>query len=167
MALTTRVALQVTASQSSALDLVTAAAPLDFTFRDALATGTGADQADLVWSDTRTLAASATEDLDLAGVLTGALGSTLTFARVKAVVISAAAGNTNDVQVTTPAANGFPLFLAASDGIAVKPGGVVFVFSPGATSYAVTAGTGDLLTVTNSGAGTAVTYSIIVIGASA
>jgi hypothetical protein len=35
------------------------------------------------------------------------------------------------------------------------------------TSVAVTAGTGDLLTVTNSAGSTSVTYDIIIIGASA
>lgn len=39
--------------------------------------GTTANKADLVWADTRTIAASGSEDLDLAGELTTAFGDTL------------------------------------------------------------------------------------------
>jgi hypothetical protein len=167
MALTTQLTAQVSANLTSALDLVTSAAPLEYRQRLSLATGTGANQADMLWSDTRTLAASATEDLDLAASLTGPLGGTLTFARIKAVVVAAASGNTNNVNVTRPAANGVPLFLAAGDGVAVRPGGFFFWAAPDATAVAVTAGTGDLLTLTNSAGSTSVTYDVVIIGASA
>lgn len=95
------------------------------------------------------------------------LGDTQTFARVKMVVVGAASGNTNNVNVTRPASNGVPLFLAAGDGIAVRPGGLFVAVASDATAYAVTAGTGDLLTFTNSAGSTSVTYDVIVIGASA
>jgi hypothetical protein len=71
--------------------------------------GTAAtSQANVLYSETRTLAASAAEDLDLAGVLADALGATITAAEIVAIYIAAASGNTNDVQVTRPAANGVP-----------------------------------------------------------
>lgn len=161
--------LKVTLSSTltSALDLVTGRAPLDYAKNIPLGDGTGADQADLIFHDQRTLAASGTEDLDLAGTLTDAFGATLTFARVKAVLVAAASGNTNDVQVTQPATDGVPLFLAASDGIAVRPGGLFLLAAPDATGVVVTTGTGDLLTVTNSAGSTGVTYDVVVIGASA
>lgn len=167
MAQTSRIAVRVESTLTSALDLVTAASDLDLNTRVDLADGSGAGQANMQWSDRRTLAASATEDLDLAGSLTGPVGGTLTFARVKAVLIKAAAANTNNVNVTRPAANGAPIFLAAGDGLPVKPGGLFLWVAPDATGVAVTAATGDLLTLTNSSAGTAVTYDIVVIGASA
>src|SRR5688572_29561037 len=65
----------------------------------ALTSGTGADQADKVFYAQRTITASANDDLDLAGVLTDPLGGTLTFVKVKAILIVAAAGNTNNVVV--------------------------------------------------------------------
>lgn len=167
MPLTSTVKLAVGAKLTSALDLGTATAPALKEFALTLANGTGANQADLVWSDRRTLAASATEDLDLAGTLAGPLGGTLTFARVKALLVTAASGNTNNVRVTRPAANGLPLFLAASDGLDVRPGGAFLWVAPDATGVAVTAGTGDLLTVTNSAGTTGVTYDVVVLGASA
>jgi hypothetical protein len=116
-----------------------------------LTSGTGDHAADMMWSDTRTLSASATEDLDLAGSLSPHVGTgTLTFARVKLLYVAAASGNTNDVQVTSPASNGVPFFLAAGDGLAVKPDGKFIWCAPNAAGVAVTASTGDLITVTNS-----------------
>jgi hypothetical protein len=129
--------------------------------------GTGSGSANMIFSDTRTLSASGTEDLDLAGSLTGAFGNTLTFARIKAVIVSAASGNTNNVNVTRPASNGVPLFLAAGDGIPVKPGGTFCWVAPDATGVAVTASTGDLITFTNSAGTTSVTYDVVIIGANA
>jgi len=167
MTLTSDLQLKATCTQANALDLVTATVPLALTERIRLTSGTGANQADKLFTDTRTLSASGTEDLDLAGSLTDALGTTLTFARIKAVIVTAASGNTNNVNVTRPASNGVPLFLAAGDGIAVRPGGMFVWVAPDATAVAVTGGTGDLLTFTNSAGSTPVTYSVIIIGASA
>lgn len=167
MAQTSRIDVRVESELTSALDLVTAASPLVSSTRIDLESGTGLGAADMQWSDRRTLAASATEDLDLAGSLTGPLGTTLTFARVKAVLIKAASGNTNDVQVTRPASNGAPLFLAAGDGLAVKPGGLFLWVAPNAAGVAVTGATGDLLTLTNSAGSTSVTYDVVILGASA
>ncbi|MEH0650667.1 hypothetical protein QA995_14800 [Streptomyces scabiei] len=167
MTLSTSLSVNLKSTLSTALDLVTSQAPMDYSAAVSLASGVGANQADKIFSDTRTLAASATEDLDLAGVLSDPLGASLTFARIKAVLIKAAAGNTNSVQVTRPASNGVPLFLAAGDGLSVRPGGLFLWVAPDATGVAVTAGTGDLLTLTNSAGSTSVTYDVIIIGASA
>lgn len=167
MTLSTNLRLDLKSTLSTALDLVTSRAPLAYASTIDLASGVGANQADRIFADQRTLAASATEDLDLAGVLSDPLGAALTFARIKAVLVKAAAGNTNNVNVTRPAANGVPLFLAAGDGRPVMPGGLDLWVAPGATGVPVTAGTGDLLTFTNSGAGSSVTYDVVIIGASA
>ena len=164
----TRVAIDVACTESIALDLVEASVPLAVTHALTLTDGTGAGQADLIFHDRRTLAASANEDIDLNGVLTK-LGQTVNFARIRAVVVLASSENTNDVQVTRPSANGVPLFMAAGDGIALRPG-EAFAWLGGAadaTGKVVTAGTADLLNVANSGAGSSVTYDVIIIGCSA
>jgi hypothetical protein len=88
-------------------------------------------------------------------------------ARIKAILVKAASGNTNNVNVSRPASNGVPLFLAASDGIAVLPGGAFLWVAPNAAGVAVTAGTGDLLTFTNSAGTASVTYDVVIVGASA
>ena len=118
------------------------------------------------WSDQRTLTASATEDLDLAGVLTGPLGTTLTFVRIKALLVKAAAANTNDVQISR-SATGIPLFAASGDLLPVKPGGLFLWVAPNAAGVVVTPATADTITVTNGGGGPSVTYDIVVLGASA
>lgn len=157
---------ELAAEVTSPLDLTTPSNPLNFAKQMVLAQGVGAGQADMMWSDQRTITASSTDALDLAGSLTGPFGGTLTFARIKMIVVLAAAANINNVNVVMPASNGVPLFLAAADGIAVKPGGVFFWYDPSAAGVVVTAATGDLLNVVNSGAGTPVTYDIHIIGAS-
>lgn len=167
MPLTSSINLAVSATQTLALDLATASFPLTKNYPVNLANGVAASQADRLFTDTRTLAASATENLDLAGVLVDAFGATLTLVKVKAVIISAAAGNTNTVDVTRPATNGVALFTAVSSGVSLRPGGAFALVAPDLTGIAVVAGTGDLITVTNGGAGTAVTYDVVIIGTSA
>ena len=132
-----------------------------------LGTGTGSGQADLMFTDTRTLAASATENVDLAGVLADAFGTTLTFVQIKVVKICAATANTNNVVVGGAGANTFlGMFGAATHTISVRPQGCFIWVAPkiGAT---VTAATGDILLIANSAGGASVTYDIIVIGTSA
>lgn len=127
--------------------------------------GTGAGQADLKWSSlARSLGVSANEDIDLAGALTDAFG-TVVFVKVKAILIAAAAANTNNVQVRRGATNGVPWITAVSSGMDLKPGGFLLWHDPVGTT--VTAGTGDLINIANSAGGTAVVYDIVIVGTSA
>lgn len=131
-----------------------------------LTNGTGTGQANSKWEDTRTLAALANDDLDLAGGLTDAFGATITFTKIKLLIIT----------------------LDAPDGtlkLHVGPQGLANAWSApfggaGATVYkivfqtevlvwdkygvAVTAGTGDLLRINNPHATLSVTYHIFMIG---
>lgn len=136
----------------------------DILERFEIAPGTSSvGQANLLFADTRTLAASGDEDLDLAGSLANAFGATITAAEIVAIFVKAHADNTNNVEISVPASNGFVgPFLAASDGCVVKPGEYALFVSR--TGWAVTAGTGDLLNIANSGAGTGVDYDIVLIG---
>jgi hypothetical protein len=134
-----------------------------------LVNGTGAGQADMAWWTQSTLAASATETWDFAGTLRDLLNNLVTLARIKALVVTAAAGNTNNVVVGGGATTLANLFGATTHTTPVRPGGTVAWFSGSndATGIVVTSGSADLLQVANSGAGTSVTYTIAVIGASA
>jgi len=170
MTLASKVNLGVSASLSSALDLVSPAARLSQRYTTELSDGTAAGSADKVFSDTRTLGASATENLDLAGSLTDALGAALTFAKVKAIIVHASAANTNNVILGGDATTTFfGIFADETDAVVIRPGATFALFcgEADAAGYAVTAATADLLKVTNSGAGTGVTYDIIIIGTSA
>lgn len=166
--LTSKLSVSVDAVQTANRALTSVRAPLEYARMLNLSTGTAAHQADLMFSGTRTLAASAAEDLDLSGPLLDAFGATLAFARIKGIVIAASANNTNNVVVGGAASNGFINWVAdATDKVIVRPGGVFALFAQDATAYAVTAGTGDLLHVTNSGGTTSVAYDVVIIGASA
>lgn len=165
MALSGRIKASIQATLTGSPDVGAAKHAINQVFTQEFTDGGGADQATKMWTDTRTLSASGTENLDFAAGVTDALGNVLTFASIKAIFITAAAGNTNDVQVTRPSINGLiGPFIATGDGLALSPGGCFLVTDFGATGWAVTADTGDLLTVTNSGSGTGVTYTIVVIG---
>jgi hypothetical protein len=168
MTLTSKLTVAAQADLANALDLAAAQVPLGFKKQIDLTTGTGAGQADRIFHDTRELAASASEDLDLAGGLVDALGASLTFARVKGLIVAAEPTNVNNVVVGGAAANQFVgPFGAAAHTLAVRPNGVLALFASDGVGYVVTAATGDLFKIANSGAGTPVKYSIVIIGASA
>lgn len=132
---------------------------------DSLSNGTGAvDTGDLFWTDTRTLAAT-TENLDLAGGLTNAFGATLTFARIKGLLIhnkSTTAGHT--LTVGGAASNAFVLFSDTTDKYPIGPNGLFFIWEPSAAAKAVTASTGDILKIESSHS---FDYDIVILGASA
>lgn len=167
MPLTTRVQLSASAELTSALDLGSVSLPLRLARDFIWSSGTGANAADRIFSDTRTVTASSTDSLDLAGSLTDGIGGTFAPAKIKGLIVAAAAANVNNVVVTRPASNGVPLFSAAGDALPLRPGALFMWLSPDATGVAVTAGTGDLLDFTNSGAGTSVTFDVFIFGTSA
>ncbi len=129
-----------------------------------LTNGTGADMANMIWTDTRTIAASTTEDLDLYGVLTSTFNTTLNFTKIKGIIVSAAAGNTNNVVIGGDA-NGLAGWIGnVNDVVNVRPGGTFALIANDATAYPVTTSTGDILQIANSSSGTSVTYDILIIG---
>jgi len=163
-AITARITASIVGSETSVQDLGTATFPATLSFTSSLTNGVAVNQADVLWSDIRTLTASSTENLDLAGVLVNAFGATVTFAKVKAIMVTAACANTNNVEVGGAGANAFiGIFKTTTDVVAIKPC-YAFLVGGGQTGYTVTPGTVDLLKVTNSAAGTSVTYSIAVLG---
>ncbi|MFJ5638652.1 hypothetical protein [Streptomyces sp. NPDC093223] len=162
-------AVAAAAELVSSLDLGSGRAPQSLTRKVTLGAGTGAGNADLVWSDRRTLAASASESLDLAGTLADAFGATINFARIKGLLIAASKDNANNVIVGAAASNQWATLLGTAGTLTLRPGAFFALGTDAsdATAYAVTASTGDLLKIANSGAGTGVTYDIHIIGASA
>jgi len=169
MPVSASLSMAATVQQTKTLDLTTVSDPLTFRRAVQLSTGTGAGQADKVFHDRRTLAASATEDLDLAGVLSDAFGAGITFARIKGLYIAASAANANNVVVGAAASNAWATLLNATGTITLRPGASFGAMAGPAdgTGWAVTAGTGDLLKVANSAGGTGVDYDVIIVGASA
>lgn len=166
MTLTARMTLKLAAEHTNPLDLLTAEGPLALQHTLTLADGAGAGLANRLWTDRRTLAASATEDLDLAGTtLLDEFGAVTAFARIKALFIKASAANTNNVIVGAAAGTPWVTLLNSTGTVTIRPGGWIAVAAGGdATGYAVTATTADLLKIANSGAGTGVDYDIAVLG---
>lgn len=167
MTLQTRIKVDVGATLTTALDLATASAPVSLTRALTMLDGVAAREADRIWHDRRTIAASGTDDLDLAGALTDALGAAFTLARVRALLVAADKANTNNLVIGNATNALASLFGAGTHTLTVRPGGLFLVTAPDAAGYVVTAGTGDQLRIANSGAGTGVTYDIVVVGASA
>ncbi|MGW1267537.1 hypothetical protein [Streptomyces sp. NPDC002491] len=165
----TMLAVSAYAELSAALDLGTGKAPQSLSRSMSLASGTGAGKADKVWADRRTLAASATEDLDLAGVLLDAFGSAITLARVKGLVVAASKDNTNNVLVGAASGSPWATLLNSTGVVTLRPGAFLAVGTGAADAvgYAVTATSADLLKVANSAGSTSVAYDILIIGASA
>lgn len=132
---------------------------------ETLADGTTLGKADRVFRDTRTLASNTSENLDLAGGLTDQKGAAITFAKIKAVVITAADGNTTKLSVGGAASNGAKLWFAdLTDIEELLHGDSCAHFSE--AGWPVTASTADILKIANA-SGAAATYDIMIIGTSA
>jgi len=160
--LSATIRLAITASQADSIDLETVTSALSYSKAKALTNGTGNNQANVMFSDTRTLTASSEEDLDLVGVLADAFGKILTFTKLKAIIVKALDANTNNVLLSRPA-NGVPFMTASGDEIIVPPDGIVVATFPKA-GITVTPSTGNLIHLKNSGGTTGVTFDIVIIG---
>ena len=160
---TAELQMELTSLNRLLVGLTTVSVPFDQDYTQLFSSGTGANQADALWQDDRTLAASATEDLDLNASLTDVFGQSVTCTELKALIVKAATGNTNDVDVGGGNTTITGLFGATNDVISVRPGGVLILTAPAAAGIPLTAGSADVLTVTNSSSGTSVDYNIIVL----
>src|SRR5262245_2688295 len=94
-----------------------------------LATGVAADQADMVFTDERTLSSAATEDLDLAGGLTNALGSAITFVKIKELIVLSDPTNTTNLTIGNATTQGWiGPFGGATHTLTIKPKGGVAIW---------------------------------------
>lgn len=166
MALSTTINLGVQANLSTALDLKTALSNLALQQTFSLATGTGAGQADQIFDDSRTLSSGANEDLDLAGVLVNALGTTVTLVKLKCLIFIADSANTTNLTIGPKSSNGLVFLGGTTPTFVLAPGGLFVLFNPSSAAITVTAGTGDLINVANA-AGASATYKVIAIGTTA
>lgn len=165
MTLTTKIALTIACSVAASPDLGSITQKLSAGLSTLLSDGNAANQANKVFADTRTLGASASEDLDLNGVLLDNFGVLINFTKIRALIFVASAANVNTLDIGGAASNGFiSPFGAATDKIKVRPGGAFALVAPDVNGYGVTAATADLLHVTNGGAGSGVTYDVIIVG---
>jgi len=160
--LTATIRIQATGGFNNALDLTNVQAPLSYANALAVANGTGLNQADVLFTDTRSVAAG--EDLDFSGgALTTAFGATVTIAELKVLIVCADTANTGNIVLGGDAAS--ILFLSvATTTTTLKPGACFVYTDPSAAGTTVTNSTADIIQVAPS-AGTQA-YSIIVMGSS-
>lgn len=139
------------------LDIGTSRLDVSYSKKLTLTDGTGANQANMLWTDTRTLTSGSTEDLDVYGGLTNAFGDTINLTAIKAVIIVASTENTTNLTVGGDSAD------ASTIRGTLKPGGWLVYADPSAAGDAVADSTADIIQVANA-AGASADYDIIVIG---
>lgn len=156
------IALTLNGNYQNALDLSTPHDPFGVAFRDSLATGTGKDQNNVLWHDSRTLTAES-EDLAL-GALVDAFGTTVTFTKVKGIYIRNTSTTADDILLVGGAAGTqFVNWVAnSSDIIHIYPDGVFFLHNPSAAGYAVGDTTADDLKI--DAVANTITYEIAIWG---
>lgn len=151
---------------TNALDLTTTDDSLAKQYKWTTTNGTGTDQADQLWHDTRTLAAGATDNLDLAGGVTNAFGTTMTFAKVKGVFIKNNSTTSGEYFTVGNATAPVQLWFGATTGTELLQHDACTLHVNNKSGWTVTAATGDTLKIVNSGTASN-TYDIIIWGTSA
>lgn len=168
MPLTGNLQISVIATLTKVLALQTASAPLGNSGVKtwALAVSAGVDFADKVFVEQRTLATGVSNELDLFGVLTDALGDTLNFARIKGIYVASASGNDANLLVGGSATNAFVGWVAdATDRLIVRPNGGFLLFARDTTAYPVADGSTDKFKFEHDAStGNNLTYDTILIG---
>lgn len=167
MSLSGRLDARIFALLTGAADHAVPQAPIDLDCGLDFTSGTGTDQANLIFSDQRTLGASASENLDVRGVLSDLLGNLLTMVKIKAILIKASANNTNNVVLGNDANSVQLGFSAITATWSIPPGGWFMVTAPAAGWQVSISGGGDIIKIANSGGATSVTYDIVVLGTDA
>lgn len=161
--LTARLVVALSGVLSQDMDVGTAGYPLRFRSRHNLGSGYDGFASEAA-TDTRMIAAGGSEDLDLAAGLVDPVGEPVSIEAVKVLAIVADDGNAHDILIGAAAADPVGLFADGSDVARVKPGGMVLFAAPDPYGYQLFDGAG-LLRVANDGGVSAVTYTVIVLGA--
>jgi len=164
MALNTNITLTFDCDYTYALDLSTRRDRFTYDFSTHLASGTGADQADTLFHDERTLADAANETLNLydSGTLTDSVGNALTMETLKVLLLENTSSDAS-LKVGAAASNAVGLFADSSDIEVIKPGGHMLWTAPDATGLDVT--TNKNLKLEHDGTGSDdLVYRIVLIG---
>lgn len=134
--------------------------------------GTGTDQASKVFQDSVTLAGSGAQTYDLDGTLTGPLAS-ISFTRIYGILVrrtDTPVASTQDENINVGGDFILTKFLTpggdtlANVTVPIRPGGLFIYISPDSTGTAITATTGDQLTLTNASSADSVTFHILILG---
>jgi|15BtaG_2_1085339.scaffolds.fasta_scaffold00546_8 hypothetical protein len=111
--------------------------------------GTGANKMNQLWHGTVTIAASATNTIDITGGITNSFGTVLTMSKVRMVFFEAGSANVDTVTIGGGASAFSSIFADSSDAFVLRPDGAIFISGTDATAYA--AGSGNIQFVNNNG----------------
>jgi hypothetical protein len=129
--------------------------------------GTGAQQCDLMWAKSYTLAASASTTITVSA-LTDDLGRAVAFVRVKCLLVESDATVSGDDLVLGAAASHPWVEIVGGSGqtLRVKPYGFLAQAAMGTVGFLVTSGSSDQLKIANAGANS-ITFRLTLAGCSA
>ena len=163
--LTPTIKAQITGTHRNEADQQEATANLAKTIEQAFTSGTEAGKVDLLHSETVTLTTGANTTFDLTALVDEVFGSALTFVKVRAILIYSNLAANKQLTIGGDAAAFCSFLGGATETIKLDPLGLVLLTNPN-TGYAVVAGTGDILKVTNAATGSS-TFDIWIFGTSA
>jgi hypothetical protein len=161
-------ALRIAGDYNGSNDLGSARFELAQDWSLALANGTGAGQYDRMYSDNVSIGPSSNLDLDLRGGLTDPFGVTLNIVELRAIFIRSRIANLNNLGIGGTVTNQLTgIFSDVSDQLILRPGEVFFkgLFPDGAVT--LTAGTADLLRLTNLAGTNTISVDVLIFGTSA
>lgn len=163
----TTISLEMQLLEQGSIDLGSAQALLPILKRFDLASGTGDNTFDMLWSDTRTLTATS-ETLDLSGSLSSALGVSITFVEVGVIYIyNRATAAASVLLVGNGAAPAYVGFLSAGTAkLTIPASGLNLWYAPLDGGGLTVANTTAQDLKIDAGAAT-ITYDIILVGRSA
>jgi hypothetical protein len=160
MALNAQILLSILAHESSSGDISQALRATPATYSLALTDGTGANQAQIVWSDSRTIGAEGDDFVDAAGETDDR--GTVAFTAVKLIYIR----NTGSVPLNLIGNGDWatgPQKLPNTSNYEIPAGGCWLATNPTAAGWSVGASP-KYITIQNQSVSTAATYEIVLIG---
>lgn len=165
MPLSTQISMEMIAAFTRPNDMGTGRFDLNYKKLLSLASGVGAFQGDALYVDQHSIPGSGTVNLDFnAGGLVDAIGGAFVPVRLKAILIHSLPANLNDLNVIRPSTTGVPFLGAAGDMVVLVPGSHLLLSNPSATGWAVTAGTGDIIELTNAAATNTILIDVLIVG---
>lgn len=163
MSLIAKINVLLNITHTKDVDLNTLRDTMNLTRGVSFTDGTGANQAEVIFHDNRTLADAANETIDLQdGTLSDPFGDAVTMSKLKALYIK---NNSTDANLLIggAAATVLSLFADVTDILPLRPGGEFLITAPDANGIDVS--TNADLKLAHDGTGSSsLTYDIVAIG---
>lgn len=165
MALNTKIDVRLDINKGDdTVELGTASYKINKSYLTTLKNGIADNQANQLYTRVEELPPSSSVDVDLSGALEDVFGNTVTFTKVKAIILKSDATNL-DTMTLGGGANAFADWLgSATDTVTLRTGGTFCLIAADNDAYAVTAGTGDILTIGNDSGTENAKFELTIVG---